>query len=67
MGVKHQKMGAEKTQARDRVESIVDRLGGFCSCFPPTFPKLKTVQEPQQTLFFWTVKQTKNKEVRVKG
>jgi hypothetical protein len=52
-------MGAEKTQARNRAEVIVDRLGGFCSFFPPTFPKLNTVQEPQQTLLFWTAKQTK--------
>ncbi len=67
MGVKHQKkMGAEKTQARDRAEAIVDRLGGFVH-FPPTFPKLNTVQEPQQTPFFWMVKQTKDKEVMVNG
>ncbi len=43
-------MGAEKTQARDRAEAIVDMSGGFCSSLPPTFPKLNTVQEPQQTL-----------------
>ena len=33
MEVKRQKMGAEKTQARDRVEAIVDRLGGFVFIF----------------------------------
>jgi hypothetical protein len=39
VGVKHRKMGAEKAQARDRVEAIVDRLGGFVhfsSQIPPT-------------------------------
>jgi hypothetical protein len=46
---RQKKMGAEKTQARDRAEAIVDRLGGFCSFFPPKFPNSTSVQEPQQT------------------
>jgi hypothetical protein len=31
VGVKHQKMGAEKTQARDRIEAIVDKVRRFYS------------------------------------
>jgi hypothetical protein len=32
-------MGAEKTQARHRVEAMVDRLGGFCFVFFLQIPK----------------------------
>jgi hypothetical protein len=46
-----EKIGAEKTQARNRVKAMADKLGGFVH-FPPKFPKLNTVQEPQQTPFF---------------
>jgi hypothetical protein len=38
VGVKHQKMGAEKTQARHKVEAIADRLGGFVM-FSSQIPK----------------------------
>ena len=37
MGVKLQKMGAEKIQARNRIKAIVDS-GGFVSFFPPNSP-----------------------------
>jgi hypothetical protein len=60
-------MGAEKTQARNRAEAMVDRLGGFVHFFLPHSPNITSVQEPQQTLLFWTTKQTKNIEVKRKG
>jgi len=51
MGLKHPKMESEKTPARNRIEAMVDKLGGFCS-FSLLFPKFNVVQEPQQTPLF---------------